>query len=91
MPDILPSCLKPKDKFANLGSTKGLSTESKARKYDEIRPGVPISTEQKAERIDLMRHRDENGIISSRRKTTVGRMTVPNTADIWDENGKLKP
>lgn len=91
MPDLLPSCLKPKDKGANLGATKGMSTESKARKYDQIRPGVQIPDAQKAERIDLMRHRDENGINNPRRKRTVGTFSLSGLRDdLWCKCGKFK-
>lgn len=90
MPEMQPSCLKPTDTKV-LSRPAVRSTAAKAQRYDELRPGLTIPAEQKAERLDLMQHRHNNGIVNRKRRGSGSSITVPNTADIWDENGKLKP
>ena len=61
-----------------------MSEDAKAKAYESMRPGVPISEAQKAERFDRMRIRADNGMSNRRRRATVGTMTVPRVP--WHED-----
>lgn len=88
MPEMKPSILKPAD-VPQLRKAKTMNQDAKAAAYSKLRPGVDIPEGQKAQRYELMQHRAENGIVSRRRKATVGAISITNLP--LDENGKLLP
>jgi hypothetical protein len=79
----IPKHYRPSD-TPHLSATRGMSEDAKAQTYDILRPGVPISEGQKAERVDRMRHRYENGSVNRRRRATVGSVVIPRIP--WHEN-----
>jgi len=60
-----------------LRGSRSMGEDAKAKAYESLRPGVDISTGQKAERFDRMVHRYENGPVNRRRRTKVGSIIVP--------------
>ncbi len=68
----LPSIIKPAD-VPKLVGPAPKSQDGKARKYDELRPGVNIPDAQKAERFERMKFRENDEFGSARTKVSGGK------------------
>lgn len=90
MPEFKPSILKDRD-IPKLRGAHTKSQSEKAASYDKLRPGTNIPEGQKAHRFELMQHRAENGAVNRRRQTSASSIRIPRTADIWNDDGTMKP